>query len=165
MRQYSKNQQHEERTRRTLHLYGSDFLCTLIFPGQPTRVALERRTEADAEEVNGQCEPHCLARDRVCDERARVVPHICRCALTAGSATNILSSIGGAPSFGASGTVSEKGAAVALGGQGMFRFIFFFFSTCAPGEGAGGKRRASPLHLGTTAPQASRKILVYTLDA
>ena len=53
--------------------------------------------------------------------------------------TNIPSAIGGTSSFWESGTVREKGSAVALGGQGIFRFIFFFCSACAPGEGAEGK--------------------------
>ena len=39
------------------------------------------------------------------------------------------SSIGGPPSLGESGTAREKGSAVAWEGQGIFRFIFVFFSS------------------------------------
>jgi len=51
----------------------------------------------------------------------------------------MLSSIGGTPSFEELGTVREKGSSVAVGGQDIFRFIFFFCSACASGEGAEGK--------------------------
>lgn len=95
---------------------------------QPTRVRLKCRAEADAEEVRWEREPCCLARDGICDEPTGRPPT----SIFVGLVTNMLSAISRPPSFRESGMAIEKSSSVGWGGEGIFRFHFFFFCGCMP---------------------------------
>ena len=64
---------HREPFPRPVHPSSSDDI--MVVCGQPTWVRLERRAEANTEEVHGKRKPSCLARDGIRDERAGRPPH------------------------------------------------------------------------------------------